>query len=215
MHCSCTAAARQLQSTQRAGLTFNRSACPRGAKRGRGGNASQAGAQQTLPCVFPLLGGLPRGAGTARHCLPTLDEKRTGSSSGSTPPTPSARRRRSRRCAGFTADLAALARAFCESNAKVDDQAQGIKTLMDMLESTATHRQLSELEERLTARFDKQISVVKAEHQAQVHAVVASAKQDSVELDVWREWVAGQFGRLSERSWLGGGTSSSRCSRAR
>ena len=120
-----------------------------------------------------------------------------------------------KRCAGFTADLAALARAFCESNAKVDDQAQGIKTLMDMLESTATHRQLSELEERLTARFDKQISVVKAEHQAQVHAVVASAKQDSVELDVWREWVAGQFGRLSERSWLGGGTSSSRCSRAR
>ena len=40
--------------------------------------ASHAGAQQTLPGVFPyvLLGGLPRGAGTARHCLPTLDEKR-------------------------------------------------------------------------------------------------------------------------------------------
>ena len=104
-------------------------------------------------------------------------------------------KRLEQRTASRAKDINALAEAFCDYSAKVDDQAEGVETLMDVVEAAATRCELMELEARLTAQFDRQISDLKAD----MAASAAAAKQDAAELGAWRDWAAKQLASQGSR----------------
>ncbi len=108
------------------------------------------------------------------------------------------------RAAAFSEDLAALTQAFYDCSAKIDAQADELVTVIDVIESTCTvddlqrdrehiEAQLDSRFDTLSSRFDEQICKIKAENKAQVDALTATVKQDTVELTAWRTRMTGQL----------------------
>lgn len=92
----------------------------------------------------------------------------------------------------LTQDLRGMAEAFASLNAIVNDSSEGLNVLLDVMDTTATHKDLEALEQRLQRSFEATL-------QAKLNPIEDAARADAAELAALRELVARDSAAAAEQ----------------
>ena len=92
----------------------------------------------------------------------------------------------------LTEDLRGMADAFASLTATVNDSSEGLNVLLDVMDTTATHKDLEALEQRLQSSFEATL-------RAKLKPIEDSARADAAELVALRELVGRDSAAVVER----------------